>query len=588
MNYNSDELKILVVEDHIGDYILIEDYLTEEHIQIHLTRALTFKEAKDKLKAKEFYNCILLDLSLPDVDNNEELVRKMVALSNNTPIIVLTGFANKEFGVKTLSLGISDYLLKDELNAPQLAKSIYYSIERKNIDLKLKESERKYKTLFDFSPYPMWVLDKHSLDFLKVNEAAVKLYGYSTEEFLNMSVRDLWVAELKEKIENTWKDNYHGKFNTTVKHLKKDGSIIHVEILSNPIDFDGREARVTQIKDITGQLEAEQALIFSEKRFKALVQEASDLIMIFDFQGNMSYVSPSCNQMIGILDSEMVQQNFFYYIHEDDVQTVREHLLMLHDLKRIQIPSYRIKTAGGKWRYVETIITNLTEEESVNGIVANCRDITDFINQEKKLTSSLKRYDIVAKATSDTITDYDIVNDIIYYNEGIQTVFGYSKKEIENSGAWWNNKIHPEDRARVDGYSKHVQRKKISNIQVEYRFRCADGSYKYILDRSYLVTDTDGNPIRIIGAMQDITDIQNYIQTIEDHNSRLKDIAWTQSHVVRAPLARIMGIINLLQNFPEINEQDQLLEHIISSAIELDDIIRNITIKTENVSSIEK
>tara|TARA_R100001369_G_scaffold92896_1_gene141073 strand:+ start:89594 stop:91360 length:1767 start_codon:yes stop_codon:yes gene_type:complete len=588
MNYSSDELKILVVEDHIGDYILIEDYLTEEHVQINLTRALTFKEAKEKLKSAETYNCILLDLSLPDVDSNEELVRKMVALSNNTPIIVLTGFANKEFGVKTLSLGISDYLLKDELNAAQLAKSIYYSIERKNIDLKLSESERKYKTLFDFSPYPMWVLDKHSLDFLKVNEAAVKLYGYSTEEFLNMSVRDLWVDELKEEIQHTWKENYHGKFNTTVKHLKKNGSIIHVEILSNPIDFDGREARVTQITDITSQLQAEQALKSSEKRFKALVQDASDLVMIFDFEGNMSYVSPSSNQMIGILDSEMLQKNFFYYIHEDDVQTVREHLLMLHDLKRIQIPSYRIKTSTGKWRYVETIITNLFEEEYVNGIVANCRDITDFIKQEKKLISSLKRYDTVAKATSDTITDFDILNDKIFYNEGMQSVFGYTKEQINNTSAWWNDKIHPEDRFRVKATSKEIKISKSKNIQIEYRFRCADGSYKYILDRSYLVTDIDGNPVRIIGAMQDITDIQNYIQTIEDHNSRLKDIAWTQSHVVRAPLARIMGIINLLQKFPDISEQDQLLEHIISSAIELDDIIRNITIKTENVSSIEK
>lgn len=588
MNYSSDQLKILVVEDHIGDYILIEDYLTEEHVQIHLTRALTFKDAKEKLKSENTFNLILLDLSLPDVDDNEDLVRKMVALSNNTPIIVLTGFANKIFGVKTLSLGISDYLLKDELNAPQLAKSIFYSIERKNIDLKLSESERKYKTLFDFSPYPMWVLDKHSLDFLKVNDAAIKLYGFSPREFLCMNVRDLWVEELKEEIQNTWKENYHNKFNTTVKHLKKDGSIIHVEILSNPIDFDGREARVTQIKDITKQLEAEQALRSSEKRFKALVQDASDLIMIFDFDGNMSYVSPSSNQMIGILDSEMLQKNFFYYIHEDDVESVKEHLLMLHDIKRIQIPSYRIKTSNDKWRYVETIITNLSEDESVNGIVANCRDITEFIKQEKKLIASLKRYDTVAKATSDTITDYDILNDKIYYNEGIQSVFGYSKKDIDNSGTWWNDKLHPEDKDRVEGYSRDVKNAKSGNIQIEYRFRCADGSYKYVLDRSYLVTDIDDNPIRIIGAMQDITEIQNYIQTIEDHNSRLKDIAWTQSHVVRAPLARIMGIIDLLQNFPNISEQDQLLEHIISSATELDEIIRNITIKTENVSSIEK
>ena len=389
MTDNYEVLNILVVEDHIGDYILIEEYLSEEHLQIELTRATTFQEAKDKLITTHNYNVVLLDLSLPDVKNNETLVKKIVSLSNNIPIIVLTGFANKEFGVKTLSLGISDYLLKDELNAPQLAKSIFYSIERKNIDLKLNESERKYKALFDFSPYPMWVLDKHTLEFLKVNDAAIKLYEYSESEFLNMNVRNLWVADLKEEIEKTWKQNYHTKFDTTVKHLKRDGSIIHVEILSNPIDFDGREARVTQIKDITGQLEAEQALISSEKRFKALVQDASDLIMIMDFNGNLSYVSPSSKQMTGFLDSEMIKRNFFINIHPEDLESVKNSILNLQNVKRIQIPSYRIKVANNKWRYIETIVTNLIEDSSVNGLVANSRDITEYIEQEKKLIASL-------------------------------------------------------------------------------------------------------------------------------------------------------------------------------------------------------
>ncbi|CAM4338999.1 PAS domain S-box protein [Gillisia hiemivivida] len=584
MTERGEVLNILVIEDHIGDYILIEDYLGEEHLQINLTRATTFQEAKGKLVNTHNYKVILLDLSLPDVENNETLVKNMVSLSKNIPIIVLTGFSNKEFGVRTLSLGISDYLLKDELSAPQLAKSIYYSIERKNIDFKLNESERKYKALFDFSPYPMWVLDKHTLDFLKVNDAAIKLYGYSTNEFLCMNVRDLWVAGIREEIQRTWKENYHEKFNTSVKHLKKDGSIIHVEILSNPIDFDGREARVTQIKDITGQMEAEQALKASEKRFKALVQDASDLIMIMDFSGALSYVSPSSSQLMGISDSDMIKHNFFHYIHKNDVESVKEYLLKLKDNKRIQIPSYRIKSSDNKWRYIETIVTNLNDDPSINGLVANSRDITEFIKQEKKLIHSLKRYDIVAKATSDTITDYDVVNDKMYYNEGIESVFGYSKNDIENTGVWWNERLHPEDRERVRSFSEDVRNAKSRNVQIEYRFRCADGSYKYVLDRSYLITDEKTNTIRIIGAMQDITEIQNYIQTIEDHNSRLKDIAWTQSHVVRAPLARIMGLVDLIQSYPDVDEQSQLLEHINTSAKELDDIIRNITRKTEDVT----
>jgi PAS domain S-box-containing protein len=580
----SEVFDILVIEDELDDYILIERYLNEEHLQINLTRANSFIEAQSILSGKHNFKLLLLDLSMPDVACQEFLVKTIVALAPNIPIIVLTGIPNKKFGIKTLSLGVSDYLFKCDLTSIQLAKSIFYSIERKVIDFKLSESERKYKALFDFSPLPMWVLDKHSLEFLNVNDAAIALYGYSKEEFLTMNVRDLWTSDGGARIESIWEENYNNKFDITVNHHKKNGEILHIEIKSNPINFDGKEARVTQAKDITGQLEAERALISSEKRFKALVQDASDLMMIMDFDGILSYVSPSSIQMTGISDCEMIQHNFLHYIHKDDVDSVKEHLLKLKHSKRIQIPSYRIKTANKKWRYIETIITNLSDEPSVNGLVANSRDITEFVKQENKLISSLKRYDIVAKATSDTITDYDIVNDKMYYNEGIEIIFNYNKSEIENTGKWFNDKIHPEDLERVERYSEEVKKHQTPNIQIEYRFRCADGSYKYILDRSYVVIDNDGNPQRIIGAMQDITQVQNYIQTIEEHNSRLKDIAWTQSHVVRAPLARIMGLIDLIKTYPNIDEQSQLIDHIISSANELDNIIRNISNKTENIS----
>jgi len=120
-----------------------------------------------------------------------------------------------------------------------------------------------------------------------------------------------------------------------------------------------------------------------------------------------------------------------------------------------------------------------------------------------------------------------------------------------------------------------------SNLQVEYRFQCSDGSYKYILDRSYLVTDDSGKPKRMIGSMQDMTEIYEYINTIKDRNACLKEIAWTQSHVVRAPLARIMAIIDLLQVQGGLGEQSKLLEYIVTSAKELDEIIRKITEKTE-------
>ena len=581
MQENYSALHILVIEDHLGDYILIEDYLKEEHGQIELTRAVSFREAKEFLIETRF-DTVMLDLSLPDSEDLKILVNDVVELAGKTPVIVLTGNSNKSYGVQTLSLGISDYLVKEELSPVQLTKSIYYSIERKKIENQLSESEKKYKNLFDHSPLPKFVLELHSLDFLNVNRAAIDLYGYSLEEFLNMNVRKLWVEEDYQPIEKEWQKKFKDKFQLALRHRKKNGEIISVEITSHPIEFDGKEARVSLIHDVTAQLEAERALQHSEQRFKALVQDGSELVMILDFKGNLLYASPNSQIVLGVEKEVLLGHNFFYLIHEEDKQKVKDCIAGLHQQKRIQIPSYRIKTANNEWRWIETIVTNLCEDPAVNGIVANSRDITEFVKQERELMESLKRYDIVSKATSDTITDYDVVNDRMEYNEGIQNMFGYSPSQIGRDGNWWDDKIHPEDKERVKVKTSEVYNNRKNQLQIEYRFRCADGTYKHILDRSYLIKDEEGSPLRMIGSMQDITEIHTYIQTIENHNARLKEISWTQSHVVRAPLARIMGLIDLLQNHEEIEDKCHLMNNIFSSARELDIIIRKISSKAEN------
>lgn len=576
-------LHILVIEHNLEDYLLIEDYLNEVQQEVNLKRAINFEEAKKFLGNTSHFDAIFLDLSLPDIDNSEKLVKDCIGLSGRAAVILLTGYEDKDFGVKTLSLGISDYLLKDQLNASQLSKSIYYSIERQKIQIQLSESEKKYKSLFKYSPMPMWVLERQSLKFLSVNDAAIDLYQYTREEFMNLTVRDLWVNP-EPKIEKFVERKRHDFYDFRISHKKKDGEVMHLEIKSNPINFNGLEARVTLVNNVTAKIEAEELLARSEKCFKAMVQEASDVVMILDFEGRFSHVSPSSELVMGIPSEELQEKNFFYLIHPEDVGEVKNNILKLKNSKRVQIPSYRIKNSNNEWRWIETVFTNLIDDPDVNGLVANSRDITEFVLQEKKLISSLQKYDIVAKATSDTITEYNVLSGKIKFNEGIQTMFGYKLSEVGEDGKWWEDKIHQEDRERVKAKTNEVYKFRNPNIQIEYRFRCADGTYKYILHRTFLVKDEDGNPVRMIGSMQDTTEVHNYIETIEKNNDRLKDIAWTQSHVVRAPLARIMGLIEFLKTHKEIENKEQLLNQILNSAMELDGIIRKITNQTEQVT----
>lgn len=246
------DMRVLVIEDNIGDFILIEEFLTEavKDKDIDIVHVKTYKEASEK-EGQE-YDAILLDLSLPD-HQGEELVKDIIALAPDIPVIVLTGYSDKEFGVKTLALGVSDYLLKDDLSSSQLYKSISYSIERKKINLQLLASEENYRHLFDLNPAPIWVFEIEALKIVNVNEAAIKHYGYSREEFYRISLEDLSLKEdldllneiiNKEKFSQTYKG---GVF----RQRKKNGEIIEVEIQSRRILFDGKDCHLVIITDVS-------------------------------------------------------------------------------------------------------------------------------------------------------------------------------------------------------------------------------------------------------------------------------------------------------------------------------------------------
>jgi PAS domain S-box-containing protein len=142
----------------------------------------------------------------------------------------------------------------------------------------------------------------------------------------------------------------------------------------------------------------------------------------------------------------------------------------------------------------------------------------------EEIKESNEKYDIVAKATSDTIWDWKIQEDSINWNKGIEGVFGYNPSEVGKTSKWWFDKIHPEDSIRMSIKLYSFIEQKTEKWQDQYRFRCADGSYKYVLDRGFLLKDENGRAIRMIGAIQDITK-----QKEEEQRLKLLETVITQS-----------------------------------------------------------
>lgn len=113
--------------------------------------------------------------------------------------------------------------------------------------------------------------------------------------------------------------------------------------------------------------------------------------------------------------------------------------------------------------------------------------------------------------------------------------------------------------------------KRQNKLSLQYRFKKADGSFCVVLDRSFLLFDEAGKPFRMIGSMQDITDRVNYMQAIEIQNQKLKEIAWIQAHMVRAPLTNIMGLVELIDGSPMSTiEMEEIFDRLKLAARSLD------------------
>ncbi|WP_418263460.1 PAS domain-containing sensor histidine kinase [Flavobacterium faecale] len=199
--------------------------------------------------------------------------------------------------------------------------------------------------------------------------------------------------------------------------------------------------------------------------------------------------------------------------------------------------------------------------------------LTENENKSKAIFEKLKKtnneikesndkYDIVAKATSDTIWDWNIAEDKLQWNKGIKGIFGYNLDEVGESSSWWFQNIHPEDSIKMSIKLYSFIEQKIENWQDEYRFKCADNTYKYVLDRGFLLKDENGKAIRMIGAIQDITkrkEEELRLKLLETVILQTKDsIIITEAHFNKNKLPKIVYANPAFTTMTGYNEEEIL------------------------------
>ncbi|WP_426671530.1 PAS domain S-box protein [Mucilaginibacter sp. McL0603] len=168
-------------------------------------------------------------------------------------------------------------------NEPTIIGSMIDITKRRKAEEELRSSEQKYKLLFDSNPLPLWMISKDDLSIIAANDAAASLYGYTKEELLHMNARTFRTAEDREKQLEGYKENLNTTTDSrTIRHIKKDGTVMVVQIIANDIILEGRSVRLSLTNDITEKLKAEESLQKSEANLQTILKSTDTAYALFD------------------------------------------------------------------------------------------------------------------------------------------------------------------------------------------------------------------------------------------------------------------------------------------------------------------
>jgi len=158
---------------------------------------------------------------------------------------------------------------------------------------------------------------------------------------------------------------------------------------------------------------------------------------------------------------------------------------------------------------------------SSEGLAGYFRDVTDLRAAREAMRESEERFRLLARATNDAIWDWDFGTDALWWNEGSETLFGYSRDEVEPTIDSWYRRIHPDDHDEVVGGVHRAVAAGEESWAMEYRFRRKDGTWAYVLDRGHVIRDASGKAIRMIGGMTDLTEHKQAEQRLAEQAALL-------------------------------------------------------------------
>ena len=377
------------------------------------------------------------------------------------------------------------------------------------------EANAKFRTFFDQGSYFAGLMAPDGT-LIEANRLSLEACGFSRDEVIGKKFWDCgwWNRSpaLMDMVREGSRQAAEGRlFRQEATYFWADGTERFVDLIIAPVkDATGRVLFLAPTgSDITERTRAETALRLERERLSFALKAGRMGVYDLDLVRDKLWWSTEMFPLFGVDEARFTptREALETFMHPDDraefwrhfEETVRERREFVHEFRMVR-PDGTVRWIGNRAQ---------TEYDATGLPVRNfgvALDITELKQVEQALRESEQRFQIAARATNDAIWSWDLGTNGLWWNDGVQTLFGYAGEQVGPDIAWWYEQIHADDRTRVVTGIHAVLDGGETVWRDEYRFRRADGSYAEVFDRGYVIRDGGRRGIRMIGAMQDVTE----------------------------------------------------------------------------------
>jgi PAS domain S-box-containing protein len=290
-----------------------------------------------------------------------------------------------------------------------------------------------------------------------------------------------------------------------------------------------------------------EQLINSEKRFRTLVENSMDAVVVLNAQAQPTYASLAVKNVLGYTPQEVLNLDLFTLPHPDDVEEHAKVLMKVLASPGVPIQGHtgRMRHKDGTWRWIEATVTNLLDDPAINGIVDNFREVTEKIQADQRLKHKERRLSQAQAVAHLGSWELDLATQTIVFSDEACRIFGLSLTDNIQSAASWISFIHPDD---VEYILKKNQDALDSLKAVDYYHRILgrDGQIKYLHVQTHVELNSQGKPVNLYGVMHDVTEIKKSELALRSSESNLRAIF--ENSMEGFILADIKAVIKYFNN----------------------------------------